>query len=131
MTPPIYLDRFAVLSAGSAACGFTPIVGDEGLLAAAIARPQASAFGLDAYPSVWDKAAALLHSLANNHALLDGNKRTAWASAWLFLAINDVVSFENVPSVLDAEGAEEFVLAASSGQLDWKKIGEAFQAFAP
>ena len=67
----IYLDRTAVMTAGSTACGIELRVGDEGLLQAAIARPQATAFGLDAYPTTWDKAAALLHSLANNHALLD------------------------------------------------------------
>ncbi|MGB3230119.1 MAG: Fic family protein, partial [Mycobacterium sp.] len=56
-----------------------------GLLDAAVARPQATVFGVDAYPQVWDKAAALLQSLARNHALVDRNKRTAWAAAWTFL----------------------------------------------
>src|ERR1700691_2458545 len=50
---------------------------DLGLLEAALARPQTSAFGADAYPTLDEKAAALLHSLARNHALIDGNKRLA------------------------------------------------------
>ena len=46
---------------------------DVGLLESAAARPQSSAFGEDAYPSLHSKAAALLHSIARNHALVDGN----------------------------------------------------------
>jgi death-on-curing protein len=49
---------------------------DRGLLEAAIARPQASAFSEDAYPTLLEKAAALLHSLLLNHPFVDGNKRT-------------------------------------------------------
>ncbi|MEU0296646.1 Fic family protein, partial [Streptomyces microflavus] len=53
-------------------------VRDYGLLESALARPQASVFGQDAYPDVWQKAAALMESLARNHGLVDGNKRIAW-----------------------------------------------------
>ena len=53
------------------------VIRDVGLLEAALARPRATAFGSDAYPTLTDKAAALLHSLAKNHALVDGNKRLA------------------------------------------------------
>lgn len=62
---------------------------DVGLLGAAAARPQASAFGEDAYPDIWTKAAALLHSVVNNHPLVDGNKRLGWLAAAVFLEIND------------------------------------------
>ena len=55
---------------------------------AALARPQASVFGEDAYPTIHQKAAALLQSLATNHALADGNKRTAWAATRLFYGLN-------------------------------------------
>ena len=55
-------------------------VRDAGLLASAIARPAATAFGEDAYPTLWLKAAALCQSLDNNQALADGNKRLAWLS---------------------------------------------------
>ncbi|MFT4044407.1 MAG: Fic family protein, partial [Gordonia sp. (in: high G+C Gram-positive bacteria)] len=124
----VFIDRFAVLAAGSAACGFTPIVDDEGLLAAAITRPQTTIFGLDAYPTQWDKAAALMHSLANNQALVDGNKRTAWASAWLFLAINAVVHLSSPPA-MDVDAAEQFVLSVSNGQMPWQKISEGLRTF--
>ena len=62
---------------------------DIGLLGAAAARPQASAFGEDAYPDVWTKAAALLHSVVGNHPLVDGNKRLGWLSAAVLLEVND------------------------------------------
>jgi death on curing protein len=58
-----YLERDEVVLGGFIACGFPLIVADEGLLQAAVARPRASVFGDDAYPTLWDKAAALLHSL--------------------------------------------------------------------
>jgi death-on-curing protein len=61
---------------------------DVGLLESAAARPQASAFGEDAYLGIHLKAAALLHSLAGNHPLVDGNKRLALAGTIVFLGIN-------------------------------------------
>lgn len=66
--------------------GFT--VSDYGLIESALARPPASVFGADAYPTIHQKAAALLQSLATNHALADGNKRTAWAATRLFYGLN-------------------------------------------
>ena len=64
------------------------VVRDMGLLASAVARPQTTVFGEDAYPTLSDKAAALMHSLARNHALVDGNKRLAWAAARVFCLLN-------------------------------------------
>jgi len=69
--------------------GDPPPIRDMGLLGAAAARPQASAFGEDAYPDIWTKAAALLHSVVNNHPLLDGNKRLGWLATAVFLELND------------------------------------------
>jgi death-on-curing protein len=63
-------------------------VRDVGLLASALGRPQARVFGEDAYPSMELKAAALMQSVAGNHALVDGNKRLAWLSTVVFLDIN-------------------------------------------
>ena len=63
-------------------------VRDVGLLEAALARPQATAFGKDAYPELAEKAAAVMHSLARNHALIDGNKRLALAGLIAFLGMN-------------------------------------------
>nr|WP_225952745.1 type II toxin-antitoxin system death-on-curing family toxin [Mycobacterium sp. OAS707] len=64
-------------------------VRDYGLLESALARPRATVLGQDAYSDVHLKAAALLHSLARNHALVDGNKRLAWTACRTFLALND------------------------------------------
>lgn len=77
-----------LLFIASQACGQVH-VRDYGLLESALARPAATVFGSDAYPSLQTKAAALLHSLASNHALVDGNKRLAWAACAVFLGIND------------------------------------------
>lgn len=63
-------------------------VRDLGLLDAAVARPQSSAFGEDAYPTVQLKGAALLHSIVTNHALVDGNKRLGWLATTVFLDVN-------------------------------------------
>jgi death-on-curing protein len=63
-------------------------VRDLGLLDAAAARARSSAFGEEAYPGLALKAAALLHSLARNHALVDGNKRLAFLATVVFLDLN-------------------------------------------
>jgi death-on-curing protein len=54
---------------------------DIGLAASAVARPQTTVFGADAYPDLDTKVAALFHSLVRNQAFIDGNKRIAWLSA--------------------------------------------------
>ncbi|MBP3041312.1 type II toxin-antitoxin system death-on-curing family toxin [Bacillaceae bacterium Marseille-Q3522] len=63
-------------------------VKDSGLLDSAINRPKQSVFGQDAYPSIYEKAAALFESIAKNHAFHNANKRTALASLIVFLKIN-------------------------------------------
>ena len=85
---------------------------DLGLLEAAAARPQASAFGEDAYPSVLEKAAALMHSVARNHALVDGNKRLALAGGIAFLGINGLwLTMSN-------DEAYDLIILIATGQLD-------------
>ncbi len=84
-----YLDLDDILAVGAAALAPAELlVRDVGLLESAIARPQASAFGEDAYPDLHLKAAALLESLARNHPLVDGNKRLAWVATRYFLIKN-------------------------------------------
>jgi len=61
---------------------------DVGLLDSAINRPRSSAFGEDAYPTLTLKAAALVHSVTNNHALVDGNKRIGWLCVAVFCDVN-------------------------------------------
>jgi death-on-curing protein len=72
-------------------------VRDYGLLESALARPQATVFGKDAYPSLHGKAAALLQSLVSNHGLVDGNKRLGWLATATFLWINghDVIATDD------------------------------------
>lgn len=83
-----YLDFEDLLEIARAALGPDVTVTDYGLLDSALSRPRASVLGADAYPDLHHKAAALLHSLARNDALLDGNKRLAWTACRAFLAIN-------------------------------------------
>lgn len=63
-------------------------VRDQGLLLSALARPSAGMFGADAYPSIEQKAAALLSSLSQNHALFDGNKRLSLVLTFAFIRLN-------------------------------------------
>jgi death-on-curing protein len=87
-------------------------VRDLGLLDAAVHRPRASVLGQDAYPDLLTKAAALLHSLARNHPLVDGNKRLAWLATFVFCAKNGVR--------LDPgdDAAYDLVVAVAAGELD-------------
>ena len=87
-------------------------VRDLGLLDSSCARPRSTAFGADAYPRLEDKAAALLHSLARNHALVDGNKRLAWLATVVFLDLNGRTV------ELDDEAAFGLVMAVAEGSLD-------------
>lgn len=61
---------------------------DISLLESAVGRPQASFEGIDLYPSIFEKGAALMHSILKNHPFVDGNKRTAYASTGIFLELN-------------------------------------------
>ena len=83
-----YLDLDDLVAAAAVAVGQPPEVRDWGLLESALARPKASVFGADAYPSLHQKAAALLHSLVTNHALVDGNKRLGLVAVLLFYGMN-------------------------------------------
>ncbi|MGV0794338.1 type II toxin-antitoxin system death-on-curing family toxin [Mycolicibacterium sp. XJ1819] len=122
-----YLDRDDILVAGAAAVGLELRVADYGLLDAAVARPQATAFGVDAYPDLSTMAAAMLQSLARNHALIDGNKRTAWAAAWTFLYLNGI----ELDPDFDVDEAENFMNAvATQGDLELAELAEKLQALA-
>ena len=85
---------------------------DLGLLEAAVARPHATAFGEDAYPTLHDKAAALLHSVARNHALVDGNKRLALAAVIAFYGLN------GLRLTLSNDEAYDLIVAVAAGELD-------------
>ena len=105
----IFLDLSDLLHIAQRAVGGPPEVRDHGLLESALARPRATAFGSDAYPSVHLKAAALLHSVARNHALIDGNKRLALAATIAFYGMN------GWRLTLSNQQAYDLVVAVSSG----------------
>jgi death-on-curing protein len=90
-------------------------VRDIGLLESAAARPMTSVFGELAYPTFLEQAAALMHSLARNHPLVDGNKRLAWAATRVFFLMNE----QDLTYTVD--DAETFVLLVAQGNLD---VGE-------
>jgi len=107
-----YLDLEDLLEAAAAAIGHPPDVRDIGLLEAAAARPQASAFGEEAYPGLDRKAAALLHSIVTSHPLLDGNKRLGWVAVRLFYRLNGA---DVRPS---ADEAFDLVVSVADGSID-------------
>ncbi|AOT59120.1 Fic family protein [Streptomyces fradiae] len=104
----------------------TPDVRDYGLLDSALARPRSSVFGQDAYPDVWQKAAALMESIARNHGLVDGNKPLAWYATWVFLHVNG----HPLDGAFDVDEAERFVLDVCQGALDVPKIAAQLPRFA-
>lgn len=96
-----------------------PAVRDYGLLDSALARPQTSIFGQDAYPILHEKVAALMHSIARNHALVDGNKRLAWVTARAVYQLNG-----HDMRAPDVDQGEEFVLAVAKGELEVPEIAK-------
>jgi death-on-curing protein len=88
--PTEFLDLDDLLALAERLLGSAAPVRDVGLLGSAVARPQTSAFGEDAYPDVWTKAAALLQSIVKDHPLVDGNKRLGWLATAVFLELNGV-----------------------------------------
>lgn len=79
------------------------VIRDAGALDAALNRPFQSAFGEDAFPTLIEKAAVLLHGIATAHAFKDGNKRTGWTACQTLLGLNGV-------EVADDGGAGQLVL---------------------
>jgi death-on-curing protein len=108
----IYLTEPELIYLAGRVLGGDVSVRDHGLLASAAARPQATVFGTDAYATLEDKAAALLHSLARNHALIDGNKRLALAAEIAFLGVN------GRRLTLSNDQAYELVIKVATGELD-------------
>lgn len=88
MTGVRYLQIDEILAIARAVNGTEHSVRDMGLLVSALERPRTDVFGAELYPTLHEKAAALLHSVARNHALVDGNKRTAWLAMRVFLRLN-------------------------------------------
>jgi death-on-curing protein len=108
----IYLTLAEILHVAERTLGHDYAVRDYGLLEAAVARPRATVFGKDAYPDLDVKAAALLHSVARNHALIDGNKRLALASIIAFYGLN------GRRLTLANAAAYDLVISVAAGELD-------------
>ena len=89
---------------------------DEGLLKSAIERPKTTVFGEDAYKTFEEKAASLLHSLARNHPLIDGNKRLSWSATRSFCLLNGYDIEMNV------DEAEELVVGTAAGKYQVSEI---------
>lgn len=87
-------------------------VKDQGLLESAVAAPQATVFGQSPFADLTEVAAAYLFYLCRNHPFLDGNKRTAMASAIVFLRLNGIVTKR------DSRRWESLVLDVASSRLD-------------
>lgn len=112
--PIEYLGLDDLVTLATALLGDPPPMRDIGLLGSAVARPQTTAFGVDAYPEIWTKAAALLHSIVKNHALIDGNKRLGWLATAVFLELNDhsVADADNdavYELVIDVAGSDQSI----------------------
>lgn len=107
----IFLDLEDLLHVAQRTLGVAPVVRDHGLLESALARPRATAFGKNAYAGIHQKAAAFMHSLARNHALVDGNKRLALAAVLAFYGMN------GLRLTLSNDEAYELALRVATGEL--------------
>ncbi|MGW1490803.1 type II toxin-antitoxin system death-on-curing family toxin [Streptomyces sp. NBC_00191] len=109
-----YLTVQEVLDLAELACeGQQVAVRDLGLLSSAVHRPQSQMFGIEAYIDLFEKAAALLQSLAVNHPLVDGNKRMAWMSTVVFLDFNGTEMVD-----VDQDEAYKLVIEVAMGSLE-------------
>ncbi|MFD8969622.1 type II toxin-antitoxin system death-on-curing family toxin [Streptomyces sp. NPDC059568] len=120
-----YLTVQEVLDLAELACGGQQVaVRDLGLLSSAAHRPQSQMFGIEAYTDLFEKAAALLQSLAVNHPLVDGNKRMAWMSTVVFLDFNGTDMLD-----VDQDESYKLVIEVAAGSLeDAGEIGRRLRA---
>ena len=114
--PVEFLDLDDVIGLATRLLGDPPPIRDVGLLGSAIARPQITVGGDDAYLTIWSKAAALLQSIVDNHALIDGNKRLGWLATAVFLEINNA-SVEAATN--DDVYALVMAVAAAESPVEW------------
>lgn len=91
---------------------------DEGILTSAVYRPQATFGGEDLYPDVFSKAAALGHSLIQNHPFVDGNKRVGFEAMRLFLRLNGWDVRASIDKKFD------FVMHIAKGKLTEQAIAD-------
>lgn len=119
-----YLTLEQILDLAELATGAPAQVRDLGLLDSAVHRPETNLFGQDAYPDLFSKAAALLHSIALNHALVDGNKRLAWTTTDVFCRYNEAIL---APT---EDEAYHLVMAVAAGEIrEVDDIAEVLRGF--
>ena len=94
---------------------------DLGLLESAVNRPGTVIYGNEVYPDLASKIAALMHSIAANHALVDGNKRISWACGKVMALINNFTFHVGV------DEAESEIIALASGKHDVNSLREVIQ----
>jgi death-on-curing protein len=117
-----FLDLDDLIDLATMLLGDPAPIRDIGLLGSAAARPRTTVFGEDAYPDLWTKAAALLHSIVKNHALIDGNKRLGWLATATFLEINGT-PVTHVPD----DAVYDVVMAVTVGRDEVDEIAEALR----
>lgn len=118
----VYLSVNEVINTAEAALGHLPEVRDFHLFQSAIQRPRLRAFGTEAYPRLYDKAAVLLESIAGHHLFWDGNKRSATAVTALFLARN------GIRPTWTPEQVYAFMLEVAQGQHEVPSIAQWLEA---
>lgn len=97
-------------------------VKEAGLLESAVFRPQSSVFGEDAYPTIFDKAAALFESLGQNHPFHNANKRTAFTALVIFLRYN------NLHFKMNTKKAEDFTVDMVNHRLNRQQTAMIIEA---
>ncbi len=107
-----YLDASDLLVLATAVTGGDLVVRDLGLLDAAAHRPRATVLGVEAYETLWSKAAALLDSIVRSRPLAEGNWRLGWVAAITLCDINGWWIDADEDSALD------LVRCVGRGQLD-------------
>ncbi|MCX5268706.1 type II toxin-antitoxin system death-on-curing family toxin [Streptomyces sp. NBC_00199] len=128
MTTVRYVQIDEILAIARTVNGTEHSVRDMGLLVSAIERPRTHVFGAESYPTLHEKAAALLHSVARNHALIDGNMRTAWLAMRVFLRFNGV-SAGTVPPPVSVAGP--FVEDVAQDKIDVPAIAKGLSTWFP
>jgi death-on-curing protein len=118
-----YLTADDLIEINAAVLGGTAAVRDAGLVASSAMRPATIAFGVEAYTTLEEKAAALLHSVICNHAFIDGNKRTAWTAIRVMLALQG-----SEPGLTQDDAFDLVVrIATSCSEIEVKDIAESLR----
>jgi death on curing protein len=117
-----YLTADDLIEINAAVLGGTAAVRDAGLVASSAMRPATIAVGVEAYTTLEEKAASLLHSVCN-HAFIDGNKRTAWTAARVMLALQGME-----PGLTEDEAFDLVArIATSCAEIETKDIARSLR----